>query len=107
MPTRSCIIVWRSFWIENGFSPLCGRTGRRELDGLLDLVGQVGRVGIVGLGELGGVLAGSFAEDQEVRQRISTQPVRAVQTSRRLAAANKPGTVDICESASTRMPPIM
>ena len=60
------------------------------------------------LRELRRVLAGALAEHEQVGQRVAAQAVGAVDARRRTRRRRTgPGIVDICVSASTRMPPMM
>ena len=85
-------------------APLEGRHG--PVLGVLDLL-SVDAGGTVFSGERRGVFPGALAEDQQIGQRVAAQAVGAVQAGRALSpAANNPGTLLICESASTSMPPM-
>ena len=107
MPTISCIISCRSFWTAYGFSPAASRSNgasgsrRRRFH-----LAVVDRARAVLLREFRRVLAGALAEDEQVGQRVAAEPIRAVDARRAFAAANRPGTVDICVSPSTRTPPM-
>ena len=110
MPTRSCIISCRSCWTAYGSlaSPSAARTARAPAAAAASTCAVVDPAGRV----------------RRARSCAACSPARLPNTSRseselppsRLAplmpaahspAANRPGTVDICVSASTRTPPIM
>ena len=91
-------------WVLTGLAAVKGSEGRCSRGLQLRLVD---RYLAVGIGKFCGKAPRALSEYDEVRQGIPAWPIRAMQSCRRLPAAKSPGTFDICESPSTRIPPIM